>query len=195
MDRRVKVEIPEITDMWWFAGPGGVIALGFAAAQQSWQLALAGLFFLLMALASYKFQGWIQRRYDEEHPDGVDLRMIEKMRKDPNVSEDELQSWITPWDPSGRWIGEANDYLIRLKAGDARPLEAPTGSETEWQQAVDVESAVIGQLTAMIFGSRPDARWTKEMRPTVDDPSWRRRWPELARLVDGSMRLIESVTP
>ena len=191
----MKVEIPQVTDTWWISGPGGVVLLGIAAVQKSWQLALGGLFLLLMALASYKLQAWFQRRYDKGHPDGVDLRLIEKMRNDPNVSEDELQSWITPWDPSERWIDEANDYLIRMKAGDARPMQAPAGLETEWQLAADIESAVIGQLTAMIFGARPDARWTKSMRPKVDDPTWRRRWPELARLVDGSMRLIESVTP
>lgn len=191
----MRVEIPDVTDAWWIAGPGGIILLGFAAVQRSWPLALAGVAFLLFAWGTYKIHGWVQRRYDARHPDGVDLRLIEKMRNDPNVSEDELQSWITPWDPTERWINEANDYLIRLKSGDARPQEAPVGAEAEWQLAVDVESAVIGQLTAMIFGARPDARWTKGMRPRVDDVTWRRRWPELARTVEGSMRLIESVTP
>jgi hypothetical protein len=195
MREQEKVYVPELTDSRWVFAALGLFFLGLALVRQEWQPALMGLGFLLFSALAFKAQAWFQRRYDEEHPGGVDLREIEKLRNDPHVSEDELRSRATPWDPNETWIDEANDYIMRLRDGHGRPLEAPAGAEADWDQMADIESSLIGRLTAMIFGAHPDARWTTEIRPKVEDPSWRRRWPEQARTVDGSMRLIESVNP
>lgn len=195
MAPREKVFIPNVTEARWPTVAAGVFALAVAIVHHDAAVALAGVGFLLFAVLLFKIQSWFQRRDDENHPDGLDLREIERLKHDPTVSEDEFRSRSTPWNPTTAWLAQADFYIGRIRDGRARPQEPPSGPDADWDEMLDIESAVTGELTALMLGSHPDARWSRHIRRRLDDGQWRRRWPEQARLMEGATRHVESVDP
>lgn len=65
-----------------------------------------------------------------------------------------------------------------------------------WDERLDVESLAASRLAALSMGALPDESWCDDIDSRMlEAPSWRGYWPDRARIVDSSLRLLRSVSP
>jgi hypothetical protein len=173
-------------------GALALLLIGSALVLREWPYGVAAVAAAAVAAAAWWVHVWWQRRFDEWHPYGVDLFALqdEPADKVANVLAAARRA------RAGDVIAEADRLADALRTQiDPLPLLSPEMA-TARDQRLGIEGLVASRLAALTMGALPDESWCDDVdRKMLDAPNWRGYWPERARIVDSSLRLLRSVTP
>lgn len=173
----------------------GVLSVSFiclGVARREWPYGVAAVATAAVAIAGWLVHDWWQRRFDEWHPDGVDLRSLQD---EPSAVVESVLA-AAGRARSGDVVAEADRLADALRTEPDRPPLMSPEMASAWDERLDVESLAASRLAALSMGALPDESWCDDIdRRMLEAPSWRGYWPDRARIVDSSLRLLRSVSP
>lgn len=173
----------------------GAFSLAFVCAgvaRREWPYGVGAAAAATVAIFAWLAHDWWQRRFDEWHPDGVDLCVLE------DTPRDEVASILAAASRArtGTVAAEADRLADVLRTAPDRPPKLSPEMAAAWDERLDVESLAASRLSALSMGGLPDASWCDDIdRRMLDTPSWRGYWPDRARIVDSSLDWLRSVSP
>ena len=171
-------------------GAVGVFALVLGFVRWEWQSFVAAAVCLALSPSFWAVHVWWRRRYDEWHPNGVDL--VELHDNPPEDLDWARVHAATLWTLSDDSAAEASSLVDALKGGEECPQHSAPEVKTAWTDMVEIETAASSQLTALVLGGRPEWWWVDDITARMQsNRSWRSHWPDRATVVDSAVSLLE----